>query len=130
MSWSSQRRSASTRSMRGMVTAEIAVALLALGLVLAGCAGVLGLVMLQGRCADVAAQVARELGRADQHQAQRARSQAPAGATVSVTERDGWVSVTVRASRSWGPIGPVEVSGNATARLELAAGAQPSGQAP
>ncbi len=100
------------------MTLELAAALLVVGLVVAGCAQLLGLVMVQVRCADVAAQVAREVGRGDQEAATKATQQAPGGATVQVSKDQGWVSVTVTVRRSVGPVGPIMLSGQATARLE------------
>ena len=54
------------------------------------------LVVLQLRCTDVAAAVARQIARDDQAAADRARAQAPAGATVQVSRRPRLVTVTVR----------------------------------
>lgn len=116
------RRDAPTRAgQRGMVTVELAVGLMALGLVLACCAAVVQLVIVQGRCGDIAAQVAREIGRGDKAQESKARALAGPDDRIEVTTDGGWVEVRVVAQRSWGRIGPVTVSGRAQARVERAA---------
>jgi hypothetical protein len=79
-----------------MVTAELAVATLAaLALLTMMCWGVY-LVVIQLRCTDTAAAVARQVARGDQAAASRARAAAPRGATVVVQRRPSLVAVTVR----------------------------------
>jgi hypothetical protein len=78
-----------------MVTAELAVAILAaLSLLVTMCWGVL-VVVMQLRCVDVAAAVARQEARQDVAAAAAARRQAPAGAVVRVERRRAEVTVTV-----------------------------------
>jgi hypothetical protein len=78
-----------------MVTAELAVAILAaLSVFVLLCWGIL-LVVMQLRCVDTAAAVARQEARGDREAATLARSQAPAGASVRVRRRPGRVEVTV-----------------------------------
>ena len=84
-----------SRSGRGMVTAELAVAILAaLSLFLLLCWGVV-VVVQQLRCVDTAAAVARQEARGDRDAAAVARAQAPDGATVRVSRRSGQVVVRV-----------------------------------
>jgi hypothetical protein len=81
-----------------MVTAELAVATLS-ALVLATllCWGIY-LVVLQMRCIDTAAEVARQAARGDQAGVQRAKNAGPAGARVTVTTSKAVVAVEVRLS--------------------------------
>lgn len=93
----------------GMVTAELAVALPALVLVLAGCLTGLGAVVDQVRCVDAARLAARAAARGDTPSAVRADAvrAAPGGATVSVTEMGQHVRVVVRATaRGWAGLLP------------------------
>ena len=84
-----------SRNGRGMVTAELAVAILAaLSLFLLLCWGIV-LVVQQLRCVDTAAAVARQEARGDREAAAVARAQAPKGATVQVRRRSGQVVVRV-----------------------------------
>ena len=81
-----------------MVTAELAVTTLtAFTLLVTMCWGI-SLVVLQLRCVDAAAAVARQTARGDQAGVAYARSQAPAGAKVSVQQQASLVIVTVRVS--------------------------------
>lgn len=108
-----------------MVTVEFAIGLIAAALGLAFAAGVVGVVILQGRCQDVATQVARHAARGDDRLEARARASAPKSAEIEVTESDGWVTVTVTAKRSWGRLGPVTVKGTATMPKESGASDEP-----
>ncbi|MBP2417599.1 TadE family type IV pilus minor pilin [Microlunatus capsulatus] len=84
-----------SRGGRGMVTAELAVAILAaLSLFLLLCWGVL-LVVMQLRCVDTAAAVARQEARGDREASAVVRAQAPDGARVQVQRRSGQVVVRV-----------------------------------
>lgn len=84
-----------SRSGRGMVTAELAVAILAaLSLFLLLCWGIV-LVVQQLRIVDTAAAVARQEARGDRDAAAVARAQAPDGASVEVRRRAGQVVVRV-----------------------------------
>lgn len=84
----------------GMVTAELAVALPVLVLVLAGCLTGLGAVVDQVRCVDAARLAARAAARGDSPSAVRADAvrAAPGGATVSVTAMGPQVRVVVMAT--------------------------------
>jgi hypothetical protein len=86
------------RDGQGMVTAELAVTILtAFTLLVMMCWGI-SLVILQLRCIDTAAAVARQTARDDKTGVAHARSQAPAGAKITVQERGSLVTVTVRVS--------------------------------
>ena len=84
------------RTERGMVTAELAVTILTAFTLLIMMSWGVYLVVLQLRCTDVAAAVARQVARNDTAAADRARAQAPPGATVRVSRRSSLVTVTVR----------------------------------
>ncbi len=86
-----------------MVTAELSVAILAALAVLTMMAWGAEVVMLQVRCADVAAAVARQEARGDRAGIAQARAGAPAGARVSVQRSPGLVSVSVRMTARPGP---------------------------
>jgi hypothetical protein len=78
-----------------MVTAELAVAILAaFSVFVLLCWGIL-LVVMQLRCVDTAAAVARQEARGDRAAAALARSHAPTAARVSVRRRPGRVEVSV-----------------------------------
>lgn len=78
-----------------MVTAELAVAILAaLSLAVLLCWGIFLLVM-QLRCVDAAAAIARQEARSDRTAVSAARRGAPEGSVVRVTRRAAQVSVTV-----------------------------------
>jgi hypothetical protein len=84
------------RDGRGMVTAELAVTTLsAFTLLVMLCWGI-SLVILQLRCIDTAAAVARQTARGDDAGVAHARSRAPADATITVQQRPSLVTVTVR----------------------------------
>jgi hypothetical protein len=88
-----QRRA---RNGRGMVTAELAVTTLtAFTLLVMMCWGI-SLVVVQLRCIDTAAAVARQTARDDQAGVAHATGNAPRGAKVVVQRRPGLVTVTVR----------------------------------
>lgn len=96
-----------TRGQRGMVTAELAVAILAAVLVLVTlCWGIM-LLLLQLRLVDVAGAVARQAARGDRAAVAHARAQAPEHATVRVrvTERRAYVEVGL-AARPFGRLAP------------------------
>src|SRR4051812_18339758 len=80
---------------RGMVTAELAVAVLAaFSVFLLLCWGIV-LVVMQLRCVDTAAAVARQEARGDRAASKVAQGQAPPGALVRVERRAARVKVTV-----------------------------------
>lgn len=103
---------------RGMVTAELAVGMLAAGMVAVMACWVVGLVVLQTRCADVASQVARQVARGDQQAADEARGRAPSGAKVDVRKGGATVTVVVDVDSSLGRLGPVHLTGRAIADME------------
>ncbi len=105
------------RSGRGMVTAELAVAILAaLSLFLLLCWGIV-LVVQQLRCVDTAAAVARQEARGDRQAAAAARSQAPDGARIQVRRRPG--QVVVRVDVRVAPLGPGRLSVPLTAEAAV-----------
>ncbi|GAA1373569.1 TadE family type IV pilus minor pilin [Luteococcus sanguinis] len=107
---------------RGMVTVELAVGLLTASLAVAVACWVVMLVVLQGRCEDVAGQVARQVARADSKAADQAKKRVPKGGRVDVRTTDEQVRVVVRASSSFGKLGSVQVEGTAVAKLEPGVG--------
>jgi hypothetical protein len=93
----------------GMVTAELAVAIPAVVLVLALCLAGVTAGIDQIRCVDAARLAARSAARGDTPGAVRAAalSAAPRGATVALAVEDATVSVTVEArSGGWGGVLP------------------------
>jgi hypothetical protein len=78
-----------------MVTAELAVATLAALVLLAAMLWGIFLVVVELRCVDTAAAVARQLARGDDKGVRMARAAAPEGATVTTTSRAGVVTVVV-----------------------------------
>jgi Flp pilus assembly protein TadG len=110
-----------------MVTAETAVVLPVLLLVLAGVVAVLVVVGAQLRCVDAAREGARAAARGDDDVAVRtaASGAAPAGAEVAV-ERGERVTVTVRASVA--PLGPLPLRTEVSARAVAAAEPGTAGQ--
>ena len=114
-----------------MVTAETAVVLPVLLLVLAGAVAALTVVGAQLRCVDAAREGARAAARGDDVAVARtlARQEAPDGMAVSVT-LDG-EDVRVVVSGRVPVLGPVpldvEVSAEAVARLEHGVGAAGGG---
>ena len=97
---------------------ELAVGLLVVVTVLAGCAWVIGLVIEQTCCADVAALVAREMARGDASAAGEAERKAPQGASVSINKTTAGVTVTIRVSERLGRFGRVPLVGTASMPLE------------
>jgi hypothetical protein len=81
---------------RGMVTAELAVTTLAAFAVLTMMCWGIYLVVIQLRCVDAAAAVARQAARADGAAVAKARTGAPTGATIMIEKRPNLVTVTVR----------------------------------
>jgi Flp pilus assembly protein TadG len=109
-----------------MVTAETAVVLPVLLLVLAGAVAAVTLVGAHLRCVDAAAEGARAAARGEDSAtvAEIVRRAAPAGAVVRSVREGPDVRVVVTVSVA--PLGPVplrvEVSAEAVARLEPGAG--------
>ena len=83
------------RGGRGMVTAELAVAILAAFSVLVLLCWGIFLLVLQLRCVDTASAVARQEARGDRAASVAVQRQAPAGAEVRVARRPVRVEVTV-----------------------------------
>lgn len=117
---------------RGSVTAEAAVLLPVLVVVLAAAVWALACVSAQLGCVDAARAAARAAARGDAPAAVRATGQrlAPEGAVVQ--HRPGNDTVEVRVSAEVRPFGgllrvlpAVSVSGRATAAVEAANGASP-----
>jgi Flp pilus assembly protein TadG len=113
-----------------MVTAETAVVLPVLLLVLAGAVAAMIAVGAQLRCVDAAREGARSAARGDPASAVTALAAhvAPAGAAVEI--RGGTDQVEVTVSADVAPLGPlpisVRVSASAAARREPAAADLPS----
>jgi Flp pilus assembly protein TadG len=105
-----------------MVTAETAVVLPVLVLVLVGAVAAVTVVGAQLRCVDAAGEGARAAARGEDAASitEMVRRAAPDGATTTVTRVGEDVRVTVAVELA--PLGPVpwriEVSAAATARLE------------
>lgn len=88
--WGTRRR-----GQRGMVTAELAVATLAAMAMLLLLSWGIYLMVMQIRCIDTAAEVARQAARDDDAAVSRAKREAPAGATVHIARSEGVVRVKV-----------------------------------
>lgn len=105
-----------------MVTAETAVALPSLMLVLGIALAALSAASTHIACVDAARVGARALARGDSDHAARAvaADAAPDDAEVTLSEAAGFVRVTVHAPVQWGPAGtpPLRVSDTATTRVE------------
>src|SRR5215210_8702307 len=84
------------RDGRGMVTAELAVTTLTAFTLLVVMCWAISLLVVQLRCIDTAAAVARQAARGDQAGVAQAKGNAPQGAQVTVQRRPDLVSVTVR----------------------------------
>jgi hypothetical protein len=84
------------RGERGMVTAELAVATLAaLALLVMLCWGIF-LVVMQLRCIDLAAAVARQTARGDVAAVRQAERDAPAGSQITATQGTHLVVIEIR----------------------------------
>ena len=103
---------------RGSVTAELAVGLPAVVLVLVLVLGVAAAGMTQMRCADGARAAARAAALGADAPADDARRVAGGGARVVVARDGPWVSVTVSADVVGLPGGRLRASGTAVARVE------------
>ena len=79
-----------------MVTAELAVAILAALALLGMMLWAVLLVVVELRCVDTASAVARQAARGDAAGVRMARAAAPAGASVTTSTHAGVVTVTVR----------------------------------
>ena len=112
---------------RGSATAETAVLLPVLVVVLAACVWVLAAVSAQLQCVDAARGAARAAARGDTPAAVHAVASrlAPAGARISVRTRSGTVEVQVATevapfAGALSNLPGVDVSGRATAAVEAA----------
>ncbi|MGL4176922.1 MAG: TadE family type IV pilus minor pilin [Dermatophilaceae bacterium] len=108
---------------RGMVTAELALAIPSVLVVLAVCLAAVDLGVRQVRCVDAAGTAARQLARGDPEPAarQQALSRVPDGSRVAVSRGGGEVTVVVEAPvpRLLAPLADgVRAQARATARLE------------
>ncbi|MEL4358311.1 TadE family type IV pilus minor pilin [Luteococcus sp. H154] len=101
-----------------MVTAELAVGLLAAAMAVVFACWVVNLVVLQTRCADTASQMARQLARGDQAAADEAKQRAPKGAETRISRGSATVTVRIDLAARLGVLGPVHLAGAATADLE------------
>ena len=110
----------SGRRDRGMVTAELAVAVPVVVVVLALGLSAIRLGIDEVRCVDAARLAARALARDDSEASARelALTAAPPGASVSLRSGGGEVSATVAASRDLAGWRVVTVRGSATAARE------------
>lgn len=113
----------------GMVTAETAILLPALALLLAGMLWVIAGVMGELRCLDAARETARVMARGDSAEAaqQLARRLAPAGAAVRISRSGGEVTAEVRAFQpvfgGWvGRLGRLPLHASATVTDEATTG--------
>lgn len=115
------------RTDRGMVSAELALALPALLVVLALCLAGLGLAVDQVRCTDAARVAARAASRGEPHgrAVELARELAPGGSRVGVVAVGSEVVVTVEAPPRTLLLGGPAASGQAVAPFEPGVG--PSG---
>lgn len=107
---------------RGAITAELALALPAVVLVLAVLLVTAGATTTRMRCADAARAAARvaALGQTDGQIVQVAQAVAGSGSRVTITRDPPWVEVTVAASTpgGWFAGGSVGLSASATAWAE------------
>ncbi|GAA5030793.1 hypothetical protein GCM10023258_28360 [Terrabacter aeriphilus] len=113
----------------GMVTAELAVAIPGVVLVLALCLVAVGAAVDQIRCVDAARLAVRAAARGDTaaHVRALAVEAAPVGATVEVSARAGAVRVSVQArARSWVGLPTWQVVASAESPVESSASAVPA----
>lgn len=111
---------------RGMVTAEIALGLTALSMVLAAGLWTVSVVADQARCQDAARDVARAIARGESERVARAegRRAAPEGARIRIGGSDGWAEVVVSAEAT--PAWPVLAGvGGLRVRAEAAVAYEP-----
>lgn len=104
-----------------MVTAELAVGLLALVALSVTLVWMIGLAGTQSRCSDAAVAVARQLARGDEDAARRVLADAIPSATMEIGYTDGQVHVEVSVAARFADLPPVTISGHASAPIEPAA---------
>lgn len=85
-----------TRADRGMVTVELALALISLSFATVAGMWLVWVLGQQLRCVDTAGEVARQLARGDAPAAERAAAGRPAGAQITTRKEDGDAVVEVR----------------------------------
>lgn len=103
---------------RGMVTIELAVGILTATVLTALLCWMVALVVTQSKCIDVATEVARQTARGDSDKVRLARELAPRDSRIDVTRRQHDVTVVVSVDSRFMGVGPVTVSGSATAAWE------------
>lgn len=103
---------------RGMVTIELAVGILTATVLTALLCWMVALVVMQAKCVDVATEVARQTARGDTEQVRAAKKLAPRDARVDVSAHQRDVTVVVSVASRFMGMGPVTVSGSATAAWE------------
>lgn len=106
------------RAQRGMVTFELAVGILAAAVLAGILAWTVSLVVVSARCVDSATAIARQLARGDTRAAGRAKDAAPRGSTVRIHRQEDRVVVVVSTRERFGLVGPVSLTGQATAFWE------------
>jgi hypothetical protein len=108
----------SSRSQRGMVTAELAVAISAAVIVMIMLCWGIFLLVLQLRLVDTAGAVARQAARGDRAGVARAEASAPRGAEIRVERGESVTRVTVRLPAD--PFGPMMPTVRLGAAAEVA----------
>lgn len=103
---------------RGMVTAELAVGILAACVVTAILVWAISLIGLQAVCSDIASQVARFEARGDKQSAAAAKAKAPHDSVIQIERSADEVAVTVSTKRSLGVLGSVPVRAEVAQPLE------------
>lgn len=105
------------RTQRGMVTIELAVAILVAAFITGMLCWVVALIGLRTVCQDNATEIARQLARGDQAAAMRV-SDAIRPATAEIRSDGDDITVAVRAEARWGALGPVTVRATAAVTRE------------
>jgi hypothetical protein len=107
------------RADRGMVTVELALALISLTLATVAGLWLVWVVGQQIRCVDTAGEVARQLARGDRPAAERAVADRPAGSRVMTRSDEGDAVVLVRlTARPFGALPAVPLTAEARVALE------------
>lgn len=107
-----------TTNDRGMVTAELAVGILAACVVTTLLVWAISLIGLQAVCSDIASQMARFEARGDNQSAAAVKTKAPRDSVIEVERKAGEVSVTVTTERSLGLLGPISVRAEVSQPIE------------
>jgi len=106
-----------TKAPRGMVTAELAVAISAAVIVMVMLCWGIFLLVLQLRLVDTAGAVARQAARGDRAGVERAQAAAPSGARIVI--QSGTSSTRVTAQLQADPFGPMLPPVRLNARAEV-----------